>query len=596
MKTSFSSVISFMLVILFSSLSFAADSFLNESSQQLDQRMQWWRHDRFGMFIHWGLYAVPAGQWNGNTNHAEWIRTTAQIPRDEYDKFQAKFNPVKFDADQWVMMAKNAGMKYIVITSKHHDGFCLWDSKVTNYDIIDGTPFKRDILKELTDACKKHGIRMCFYHSIMDWHHPDYLPRRDWEKWPADSADYEKYVSYMKSQLKEIITRYDPGVLWFDGEWENTWTHDRGLDLYDYVRSLKPDIIINNRVDKGRQGMQGMTLAGTFAGDFGTPEQEIPATGIPGVDWESCMTMNGHWGWNKNDKNFKSTTDLVRKLVDIASKGGNFLLNVGPKPDGTFPQESIDRLEQIGQWMKVNSDSIYGTTASPFKKLSWGRCTQKTSGQNTSLYLHVFSWPSNGKLLVPGLRNNIKKAYMLADTARITANASDDGILLQLPKLPQNEIDSVIVLEISEPLKIEKTLPTQNNNGIINLSAAEADIHNGSGAHAGLETKNDRENIGSWTNSGTTVEWKFKVTKASEFTVTADIALSSAGSQFNVIINDKPYKAKVTSTNSYENFQVQLLCRTGLLKPAEYSIKIIPDKDKWSPINIRSLKFKPENN
>ena len=594
MKTSFSSVISFMLVILFSSLSFAADSFFNESSQQIDQRMQWWRHDRFGMFIHWGLYAVPAGQWNGNTNHAEWIRTTAQIPRDEYDKFQAKFNPVKFDADQWVMMAKNAGMKYIVITSKHHDGFCLWDSKVTNYDIIDGTPFKRDILKELTDACKKHGIRMCFYHSIMDWHHPDYLPRRDWEKWPADSADYEKYVSYMKSQLKEIITRYDPGVLWFDGEWENTWTHDRGLDLYDYVRSLKPDIIINNRVDKGRQGMQGMTLAGTFAGDFGTPEQEIPATGIPGVDWESCMTMNGHWGWNKNDKNFKSTTDLVRKLVDIASKGGNFLLNVGPKPDGTFPQESIDRLEQIGQWMKVNSDSIYGTTASPFKKLSWGRCTQKTSGQNTSLYLHVFSWPSNGKLLVPGLRNNIKKAYMLADTARITANASDDGVLLQIPKLPQNEIDSVIVLEISEPLKIEKTLPTQNINGIINLSAAEADIHNGSGAHAGLETKNDRENIGSWTNSGTTVEWKFKVTKASEFTVTADIALSSAGSQFNVIINDKPYKAKVTSTNSYENFQVQLLCRTGLLKPAEYSIKIIPDKDKWSPINIRSLKFKPE--
>ena len=196
----------------------------------------------------------------------------------EYDQFVKQFNPTKFDAEEWVRLAKYAGMKYIVITSKHHDGFCLWDSKQTDFDIM-STPYERDILKQLTDACSKYGIRMCFYHSIMDWHHPDYLPRRPWEvkNRTADGADFPKYVSYMKNQLAELVKNYNPHVLWFDGEWENTWTHEMGVDLYDYVRRLKPDIIINNRVDKGRQGMQGLTRDGDYRGDFGTPEQEIPA-------------------------------------------------------------------------------------------------------------------------------------------------------------------------------------------------------------------------------------------------------------------------------------------------------------------------------
>ncbi|NVJ48571.1 MAG: alpha-L-fucosidase, partial [Cytophagia bacterium] len=270
-----------------------------QTTAEPEDRMEWWRDARFGMFIHWGLYAIPAGEWNGTTNHAEWIRTTAQIPLEEYDKFLDEFNPVKFDADAWVKMAKDAGMKYIVITSKHHDGFGLFDSKTSDFDVM-ATPFKRDILKELSEACEKEGIKLCFYHSIMDWHHPDYLPRREWEKTrTVDGAEFPRYVDYMKAQLKELITNYgELGVLWFDGEWEETWTHADGVELYDYVRSLQPNIIINNRVDKGRQGMQGLTKEGDFAGDFGTPEQEIPATGLPGVDWESCMTMNDHWGYN----------------------------------------------------------------------------------------------------------------------------------------------------------------------------------------------------------------------------------------------------------------------------------------------------------
>ena len=431
-----------------------------ESKQQRDQRMEWWRDARFGMFIHWGLYAIPAGEWKGKTNHAEWIRTTAQIPIETYDKFVDQFNPVKFDADQWVRMAKRAGMKYIVITSKHHDGFCLWDSKQTDYDVM-STPFRRDILQELTDACKKHGIRMCFYHSIMDWHHPDYLPRRNWEKdRPTEGADYGRYITHMKKQLSELIAKYDPGVLWFDGEWEGTWTHEMGKDLYSYMLGLKSDIIVNNRVDKGRRGMQGLTEEGDYRGDFGTPEQEIPDQGLPGMDWESCMTMNNHWGWNKNDKNFKSTEDLVRKLIDIASKGGNFLLNIGPKADGTFPQESIDRLEQMGRWMEAYGESIYGTQASPFDKPSWGRCTQKKlANGNTRLYLHVFEWPKNGRLIVPGLVSKPIKASLMGEGRELATEAGGTFVAVSVPEEMPNKIATVIALEIKGKPEIVKINP-----------------------------------------------------------------------------------------------------------------------------------------
>ena len=307
----------------------------SKTKAQKEQRMKWWKDARFGLFIHWGIYSVPAGVWKSDTNHAEWIRNTAKIPIHEYEKFVQQFDPLKFNAEAWVKLAKASGMKYIVITSKHHDGFCMFDTKQTDFDIM-STPFHRDVMKELAAACKKEGIQLCFYYSIMDWHHPDYLPRRTWETdRSTDGANMENYITYMKKELKELLTNYGKiGVLWFDGEWENTWTHERGRDLYQYVRSLQPDIIINNRVDVGREGMEGLTKEGGFVGDFGTPEQEIPNTGIPGKDWESCMTMNNNWGYNSHDNHWKSPEDLVRKLIDIASKGGNFLLNVGPTAEG----------------------------------------------------------------------------------------------------------------------------------------------------------------------------------------------------------------------------------------------------------------------
>jgi len=425
--------------------------FAQETPAQQAERMAWFNHDRFGLFIHWGVYSVPAGEWQGKTNYGEWFLEETKMPVSQYMKYAKEFNPVKFDARQWVQMAKDAGMKYIVITSKHHDGFGIFRSDLTDW-CMKSTPFPRDPLRELADACKQEGIRLCFYHSIMDWHHPDWETRRAWNDTTPDTPPVmERYIEFMKGQLKELITRYGPlGILWFDGEWEKPWTVERGRDLYNYVRGLQPDIIINNRVGKGRAGMNGMDKGEGGVGDYGTPEQEIPATGFgPGVYWESCMTMNNHWGYNKHDQNWKSTKTLVRNLVDCASKGGNYLLNVGPTSEGLFPEQSVQRLAEIGRWMKVHHESVYGTTASPFKSLGWGRCTQKPApGGKTRLYLHVFDWPADGSLLVPGLKNVVDSAALLGSDVPVRFAQTAEGVTLTLPSTAPNALSSTIALTI----------------------------------------------------------------------------------------------------------------------------------------------------
>jgi len=475
------------IIILFAFFFFipaVAQDIVKETKEERDKRMEWWRDARFGLFIHWGLYAIPAGEWNGKTNYAEWIRNQAEIPIDEYDKFVGQFNPVKFDADKWVSTAKNAGMKYIVITSKHHDGFCLFDSKFTDYDVM-STPFKRDILKDLSEACKKEGIKLCFYYSIMDWHHPDYLPRRDWENRSSEGADFDRYIQHMKNQLKELVTNYgDIGVLWFDGEWENTWNEERGIDLYNYVRSLQPDIIVNNRVDPNRGGLEGFAPEGVTMGDFGTPEQQIPSTGLPGIDWESCMTMNDHWGYNKNDKNFKSTKDILQMLADIASKGGNYLLNVGPTSEGIFPAESVEILSEVGSWMKVNGESIYGTSSSLFNSLEWGRCTQKKIGENTRLYLHVFNWSQNGRLVIPGIYSQPLHSYLLSDEKKthLTVERNEDALIVSIPTKTPDENNSVVVLDVAGKVDVNNP-PTFESIEKIFIDSLD------------VKVKSDRENV-----------------------------------------------------------------------------------------------------
>ena len=297
---------------------------------------------------------------------------------------------------------------------KHHDGFCC-SPETTDWDVVDATPYGKDLLAPLAAECRKQGLKFCTYYSIMDWHHPAQYRGSDKHYNPTKMHEGRKteYMDYMKAQMKDLFRSCDPEVLWFDGEWPDWYTEADARELYAYLRKLKPQLIINNRIGKGRKGMDGLS-GEKYAGDFGTPEQQIPATGIPGVDWESCMTMNDTWGFKKNDHNWKSVETLTRNLIDIASKGGNYLLNVGPTAAGEIPAASVERLAGIGQWMKANGESIYATKASPFAKTPWGRCTQKSLDGKTRLYLHVFDWPAGGKLIVPAAGNPAARRWPAA--------------------------------------------------------------------------------------------------------------------------------------------------------------------------------------
>ncbi len=446
-------LVSFLFLSLIQ-LSCTQKDYLNETAAARSARMQWWREARFGMFIHWGLYAVPAGEYKGQRSKGigEWIQAELNIPRDEYEQFAKQFNPIKFDPAAWVGLAKRAGMKYLVITSKHHDGFSLWDSKVSDYDVVNSTPYGKDLLVPLSQECKKQGIKFCVYHSILDWHHPaQYVdpeaenPRRGHSRnkiYPEKKADY---VTYLKAQLKELIQLVDPAVLWFDGEWVEWWTEQDGKDLYNYVRSLKPEIIINNRVGKGRKGMEGLSKGPNEVGDFGTPEQQIPATGLPGVDWESCMTMNDTWGYKYFDDNWKSTQTLLQNLIDIASKGGNYLLNVGPTAEGLIPEQSVIRLQAMGEWLDKFGEAIYATSASPFEKADWGRFTQK----NGKIYALIFDWPVDGKISLPLKVENIQGAWLIGkfDAEQLQIEPLAEGSNILLPESKATEIIPVVVIE-----------------------------------------------------------------------------------------------------------------------------------------------------
>lgn len=367
---------------------------LNESKEDFDRRMEWWRDATFGMFIHWGPYAVPAGVHDGERIEGigEWIMERADIPVSEYEEYARQFNPVKYDADEWVRIAKNAGMKYIIITSKHHDGFGLWDSEVSEYDAVDFAPIQKDLLAELKEACDKHGIKLGFYYSIMDWHHPDaqapHYP--DYNTDEKSNPNFDRYVeNYLKPQVKELVENYDPAVLWFDGEWIPEWTHEHGVEMYTWLRQMKPDLIINNRVDVGRAGMQGMNKGDeNYVGDFGTPEQEILES-TSEFDWEACMTMNDTWGYKKHDDNWKSAETLIHNLVDIAAKGGNYLLNVGPTADGLIPQASVERLEKMGEWLDVNGEAVYASERLQ-NHFSQGEMIRYTKKKEEPVYYGIF--------------------------------------------------------------------------------------------------------------------------------------------------------------------------------------------------------------
>ena len=450
-----------------------------QKSLSKDERMEWWRQARFGMFIHFGVYTQLAGEYNGYQQArggAEWIMNRMKIRVAEYRAVANQFNPEKFDADAWVKVAKDAGMKYLIITAKHHEGFALFDSKASDWDIVDASPYKRDLLKPLAAACKKYDIKLGFYYSqAQDWVNPGGSAARKEvsEGWPnPDSIQIDKYTREHKGhwdpaqetrtfdqyidevavpQVKELMTNYgDVAVLWWDTP--TNMTDEAAVKLQNVIKLYQPQIITNDRLKRPN-----------FPGDTKTPEQKIPnLSELDGKDWETCMTMNGTWGYRKTDVNWKSSETLVRNLVDIASKGGNYLLNVGPRPDGTFPQESIDRLKAVGDWMKVNSEAIYDTKANPLDDVAWGRITSKASKSSTALYLSVFEWPSNGKLVVPGLKNKVVSASLLASKKPLKANLGSEGISVDLPSLAPDKIASVIKLEVKGLIKPKDFVPAGN--------------------------------------------------------------------------------------------------------------------------------------
>ncbi len=446
----------------------AAEQGTAETEAERDARMQWWREARFGMFVHWGLYSGLGGTWEGKavgtSGGMEWIQQRVGADTDTYAaKAIPLFKPTANFAQAWAKLAKEAGCRYVVFTSKHHEGFALHDSAMGDFDA--GSVLGRDLVKEIVDAVRAEGLRVGFYHSVIDWHHDQYEYARSKQlphplrgkPYPNGKRDHSKYLAYLHGQVAELVSNYGPiDILWWDYssqdfQGQEAW---RAMELMRMVRDKQPGIIMNNRLFRiPEAGFSGMGTSAITAsmdpryGDFITPEQHIPATGMPGVDWETCMTLNTTWGYSEHDHAWKSDATLIRNLIDIASKGGNYLLNIGPKGDGSMTPETVKAMQAIGRWIRVNGESIYGTEASPFADLGWGRATRKTLADGSErLYLHVFDWPEDGKLVVP-MGAEKPRASLLADGTKLDATAAHDTVTIAVPAVAPDSIATVVVLD-----------------------------------------------------------------------------------------------------------------------------------------------------
>jgi len=402
-----------------------------------DEKMAWWHEAKFGLFVHFGLYAVPA-------NTSEWHMRVTKKSIAEYSKYADQFNPTNFNANEWAQIAQEAGMKYMVIVTKHHDGFALFQSAASQYNIVDATPFKRDIVQELAEACPRHDVKFGVYYSLIaDWGHPGGgIGCPPWD--PAQRGDRETYFNGVAfPQVRELLTKYGPiSEIWFDTDGPDRPTAEQAARVASLIKEYQPTTIVNDRVIKG---------------DFSVAEVHMPAQANP-RNWEGCdVIISGSWGYLRSyrPQDVKPLSVLIRQLVDVVSKGGNFLLNVGPKPDGTFPQDSIDRLKGIGAWLKVNGESIYGATASPFAFLPWGRCTRK----GEMLYLHIFDWPADGRIRIP-MTNEIVSARLLGDGGKSALKAQQVGseLVVSLPAIPPDPIASVVVLQVRGEPQITRSL------------------------------------------------------------------------------------------------------------------------------------------
>jgi len=500
--------IAFSILVLSPAL--AADRPGPQGQVQAPDRLHWFREAKFGLFIHWGVYSMIGRE--------EWARQLLQIPLKEYQYYAENFNPVEFNPDEWAALAKEAGARYVIITSKHHDGFSIFDSAYTDYDIMKAK-YGKDILGPLAASMRKAAIPLGFYYSIMDWHHPDYLPRRAWEKdRTTEGADFGRYMDFAANQVKELVAKYDPAVMWFDGEWEHSNEEQRALAIEKMLLGMKPALLINDRLFKREPGH----------GDFGTPENYVPATGIRNPDgsprlWEACYTMNWNgWGYNRYETEFHSASQLIRQLIEIVSKGGNLLLNVGPQPDGRIQADFAARLRRIGEWLKTNGEAVYGTTASVFERLPFfGRCTVKSN----TLYVHVMGWPADGKIRLPGLKTEVEKAYLLADKTKALAfRRSAKDVVITLPARAADPDATVVAVELKGSPEVEPYRIVPEEDGRIDLPAYLADIQSEMGQRAYLDYFYRTTMLANWQNVNDYPEWVFATDKDEGYEILASYA------------------------------------------------------------------------
>jgi len=557
-----------------------------ESSEQREARLKWFTEARFGMFIHWGVYAVPAGVWQDKEipGIGEWILKSGKIPLSTYKGFAKEFTASNYDPQAWADLAKEAGMKYVVITSKHHDGFALYDSAVSEWDAVNASGAKRDLLTPLAQAVRGNGLKFGLYYSqAQDWTHPGGAimgtkPNQPgWD--PAQTGDFATYINTIAvPQTQEILTRYKPDILWWDTP--SNMTPELAKPLNDLLAQV-PTIISNDR------------LGGGYKGDTKTPEQHIPPRGYPGQMFEVCMTMNDTWGFKKNDHNWKSVTQILHNLSDISSKGGNFLLNVGPTADGRIPPESVERLKSVGQWMKANGEAIYGTEASPFaRRLPWGRVTRKTAGDKTTLYLHIWDWPEDGKLLLPTLKETPVTGRILTNGQKVKFSTTGDGLVINLPGKATDPIVSVAVLEFDGPLTInQQPFITVGTDGNIQLDAFSADIHGGYTGTIKVEGSGDAAHLTHWLDPNWRIEYVVSPPAAKAWQIEAEVMAPTAV-ELLVKSGKKEHKASVTSTGDDQTYKTISL-GTINLPAGQTSFEFKGVSQGWKPIQIRKVTLKP---
>ncbi len=540
-----------------------------ETPAQHAARMKWFHEARFGMFIHWGVYSVPAGVYKDKRYSfgAEWIMNFAKIPCAEYRTYGPLFTAGEYDPEAWVKMAKDAGMKYIVITTKHHEGFALFDSKVTTWDAVDEGGAHRDLLRPLVEAAHKAGLKIGFYYSqAQDWNHQG-GSGNNWD--PTQKGDMDEYLKNIAlPQVKELLTNYGPvDVFWWDTAYG--MNRERAAPFAALLQT-QPGIISNNR------------LGGGFKGDTETPEGFIPGQ-KPDRDFEVCMNINNTWGYSAVGKDFKSSTTLIHNLIDIASKGGNYLLNVGPTKEGNVPQAEIDRLKAVGTWMKVNGDAIYATDASPLGRQSWGRVTQKQENGATTLYLHVFDWPHSGKLRVPGLLTVPTSAHVLVGNTKIKSVSDTNGITLTLPKTAPDPVSSTLVLQFKGVPRTIILPVSPDAEGILHLPSPDA-------AEISGKTLKTGDNLSYWTNPDDYVSWKAALDKPGTYEVSADLSATDA-TAIEFKVGDQTLRYSVAPTGSYDKYTSTVLGRMTLPTGAQ-TFELHAVKDGWHPTNVKNLQIK----